>query len=397
MQPTAQEKHWPTVDRERTIALLRDLIRIRTVNPPGNETEAALRLVREFEGESLECRLQEVAPARANLIVSVGDGGGPHLWLNAHLDTVSEGDAATWTRNPFGAEEVDGRIYGRGATDDKGGIAAMAGAMLAVARSGVRLRGTASFTAVVGEETGNIGTRHLIASGFEADMAIVGEYTSASRIAAGYRGCLWLRLTTRGRGAHGSRPNEGVNAVYHMTDIVLPAIRNLSLPHEPAPDFLVRKPTISVNRVVGGEAVNVIPDRCSAEVDIRLVPGQASSAVLQQIRELLDQCRRQHPELQVEIEVLQASEPFWTDPDSELVQGVGRCIARQLGTPPSLFGKSGTSDGNVIAASLGIPVIAYGPGNSSGHGPDEYVETEDVLAAAGVLAASIVELCGAET
>jgi succinyl-diaminopimelate desuccinylase len=374
----------------RTISLLKDLIRIPSVNPPGNERSVAERLADELRAAGVEVELRDVLPGRPNLVARLGSGRSPHLWLNGHLDTVGIGEPEDWTHDPFAAEEVDGRIYGRGATDDKGGIAALVGGLLAVRRRDQPLAGTVSLTAVMGEEAGNIGTRALIASGFRADLAIVGEYSGARRIAAGYRGCLWLTVTTRGRAAHGSRPHEGVNAVDSMTETVLPALRRLEFEYEEALEFLVTSPTVSVNTIRGGRAVNVIPDSCSAEIDVRLVPGQRTGDALAAVRRALDACDG----VPYSVEVLQSAEPFWTDTNTELVRSVRASIRDVLGVEADVFGKSGTADANIIASVLGIPVIAYGPGNGSGHGPDEYVEVADVVEASRVVEAAIVRICG---
>lgn len=379
--------------RHDPVPLLKDLIRVPSVNPPGAELAVAQRLAAEFRAAGLIPELREVEPGRPNVVVSLGSGGPPHLWLNAHLDTVPVGDPAGWDHDPFGAVEVDGLVYGRGASDDKGGVASMSSALISLAMSGARLRGTVTFTGVVGEEVGNLGTKRLLRDGFKAEMAIVGEYTSARRIAAGYRGCLWLRVTTLGRSAHGSRPHQGNNAVYQMTEVVFPALKGLSLAHEHAPRFLVSTPTVSINRIEGGTAVNVVPERCTALIDVRLVPGQSVSEVLRQIETALSTAGAGCPDFSYTLETIQASQPFWTDPSHALVEAVGSSVGEVLDSEVEVFGKSGSSDANIISGELGIPVIAYGPGNGSGHGPNEYVEVRDVREVAAVLVCTITALC----
>lgn len=376
------------------IPLLKELIRVPSVNPPGDELRVAERLAEEFRAAGLRPELREAEPGRPNVVVRVGSGDSPHIWLNAHLDTVTAGDFANWSYDPFAAVEADGKIYGRGATDDKGGVAAMSSALISLAAGGRNLRGTVTFTGVVGEEAGNVGTKKLLQDGFKADMAIVGEYTSARRIAAGYRGCLWLRITTLGRSAHGSRPHQGNNAIDQMTDIVIPALRRMSFDYKRATRFLVDSPTVSINKIDGGRLVNVIPEQCAALVDIRLVPGQGTEEVLNQVERALREAGAARPDFSYRLETVLASEPFWTDPSQDLVIAVERSIRNVLGTDAEVFGKSGTSDGNVIAGELGIPVIAYGPGNGSGHGPDEYVESQDVREVARVLLNTLTSLCG---
>lgn len=370
----------PTVDRQEVVDLTAALIRIPTVpslNPRG-ESEAMTLIARVLGAAGAEYRFVEVSPGRSNLVVEMGDPGGRTLWLNGHLDTVPIGNRLTWQHEPFGGDVVGDRLYGRGASDCKGGVAAMIGAALALRRGGVSLAGQLRVSVVVGEEEGQVGITHLLDQGFEADAFVSAQWSTARQIALGYRGLCWVEVWVHGRSAHGSRPSQGVNAIEQMVDLVLPALRGLELGGRAARPMDGLGPSVNLGQLEGGDAVNLVPDRCRATLDYRLVSGQRSDDVVQAIDTRLKALQARHPQLNVEFQVMLQAEPFVTDPDSDLVRGLARAVEAVTGEKPRLFGKSGTSDANLVCRRLGIPVVAYGPGNDSGHNPDEFVHVPDL-------------------
>jgi succinyl-diaminopimelate desuccinylase len=380
------------VDRDEVVALLRELVRAPSVN--GDE-EAPARIVADRLGAGgIDARLDHVAPGRPNVLAELGRGEGPTLLWNAHLDTVPVGNRDAWTTDPFGAELRGGRIYGRGASDDKGGVAAMAAAAIAVAKTG-GVRGRLRLAFVMGEETGHRGTRAALARGLTADLAVVGEWSGSARIAVGYRGALWLAVETRGRTAHGSRPARGLNAIDLMTGQVLPRLKTLPMVFARDPVFMIQEPTWNVGTIEGGVATNVVADHCRATVDLRLVPGQDPEQVLGQIRDVLDRLRYPGGEpARVDLAVLNAIGPFVTATGEPVVSTLATSIEDLLGVPAAYVGKTGVSDANVLAHEGGIPSVAYGPGNPSGHEPDEYVEQSELIRCTEVLALSALRACG---
>lgn len=380
------------VDADGVVALLRELVQAPSVN--GDEERPARIVAERLEAGGIKAHLNEVAPGRPNVLAELGDGAGPTLLWNAHLDTVPVGHDAAWTTDPFGAEIRDGRMYGRGASDDKGGVAVMAAAALAVARTG-GVAGRLRLAFVMGEETGHIGTRAALQRGLAADLAVVGEWSGSARIGVGYRGALWLSLETRGRTAHGSRPARGLNAVDLMTEQVLPRLKAMPMQFTRNPVFMIQEPTWNVGTIAGGVATNVVADHCRATIDLRIVPGQEPDAVLGQIRECLEGLRYPSGEpARVEIGVLNAIGPFHTPADAPVVRTLAHSIEDVLGTPATYVGKTGVSDANVLAHEGRIPAVAYGPGNPSGHEPDEYVEIAELVKCAQVLGVSALRACG---
>lgn len=380
------------VDESEVVALLRALVRTPSVN--GDE-EAAAQVVAEYlERAGIAPRLDYLEPGRPNVLADFGRGEGTTLLWNAHLDTVAIGNREAWSADPFGAELRDGRIIGRGASDDKGGVAVMAAAAAAIARTGP-VCGRLRLAFVVGEETGHVGTRAAVARGLTADLAIVGEWSGSARVGIGYRGALWLAIETRGRSAHGSRPARGLNAVDLMTEQVLPRLKSLPMTFARNPIFMIQEPTWSVGTIAGGVGTNVVADYCRATVDLRLVPGQDPQAVLTQIRERVEGLRYPNGEPgKVDITVLSAVGPFVTPVEHPVVATLSASIRDLLGVEPGYFGKTGVSDANVLAHEAAIPSVAYGPGNASGHEPDEYVEVMELVKCTRVLAVAALRSCG---
>ncbi len=385
------------LDPERVVTLTQELIRIPSVNPPGNEKPVAEHLAKVLEAEGIPSTFEWVEPDRPNLIARIGSGQSPHLAFNGHMDVVDIGERSNWTVDPFGAEIRDGRIIGRGACDMKGGVAALACAFMAIKRANIDLKGTLSFTAVMGEETGSVGAEHMLANGFKADAAIVGECSTVNRVGAGYRGALWLEIEVKGRTSHGSRPHMGRNAVLGMTDHVIPAVRDVieSLPKTEPPYFLTKVSTLNVATIQGGFKINVVPDSCKASFDIRLVPGQGGSDVLESIRARLREIEASNDGLTIEVTVIKQVDPFFTAPESELVTDIVKACELVTGETPEIIGKTGYSDANAFANRLGIPAVAFGPGTiGPGHTPDEWVEIEDLKRVAQAYVVAAVKYCG---
>lgn len=395
MLTVAEKAAVGAVDGAATVELLRDLVRARSVWPEDTEEAAARVVAARLEAAGIRATLDYIAPGRPNVLAQIGGGEGPTLLWNAHLDTVPPGHRAAWTADPFGGEIRDGKLFGRGASDDKGGVAMMAAAAIAVART-PGVRGTLKLSFVVGEETGHVGTRAALGRGLSADLAVVGEWSGAARIGVGYRGALWLAFETTGRAAHGSRPMRGLNAIDVMTEQVLPRLKATPMTFERHPVFMIQEPTWNVGTIEGGLSTNVVADRCRATTDLRLVPGQDPAAVLELLREQLRDTRYPNGDpAPVQLTVLNSIGPFVTPVEHPVVATLAASIRDVLGVEPGYFGKTGVSDANALAHEGKIPSVAYGPGNASGHEPDEYVELTELMRCTQVLVVSALRACGA--
>jgi succinyl-diaminopimelate desuccinylase len=368
------------VDTSEVADLAASLIRIPTVPGlyPGGEAEAVACLAQVLTRERIGYRIDEVSPGRPNIVIELGPETGPALWLNGHLDTVPIGNRLHWIHEPFGGDDHSGQLYGRGASDCKGGVAAMLHAAIAIRRSGLKLPGRVILSAVVGEEEGQVGLRHLLDRGLEADAFVSTQWSTPGRVAVSYRGLCWIEVTTVGRAAHGSRPSEGVNAVEQMVAEVLPALRTVHLSRSANAASSGPGPSVNIASIHGGDVVNVVPDSCRALLDYRITTGQTTGDLLAALETTLDDLRLRNPQLAVTSRVVLTVEPVETDVNCTLLRALTEAVEHVTGTRPRYFGKTGTSDANLVHQRLGIPVVAYGPGNDSGHKPDEHVRISDL-------------------
>jgi succinyl-diaminopimelate desuccinylase len=389
------------VDPDELIALTRDLIRIPSVIRPGDPgaTEAAVadHVEQWLRREGLDGEVQAVAPGRPNVLAVLGDrAAGPTLLLEGHTDVVTEGDPAQWSHPPFGADLVDGKIYGRGAADMKSGLAAAMIAAAVLKRSGARLGGRLVVGALVDEEGDMLGAKHLVRTplGRELTAAIICE-PEQNELCLEQRGVVWARVTARGRMAHGAMPEAGVNPIAALAALVREAPRlERRLRMLCARSRYLRPPTVTPTvikaPVKGVPQSNVIPALAQATLDVRLTPGPEADAVAKEIDEA---CRRA-------AQACAGSTVDWepvngfrlatrVDRSEPLVRAMARAVRRATGNPPRYGGVPGSTDGTILRMELGIPIVTCGPGNRLiPHQVDEYVEVGQLVDAARIYVAS---------
>ena len=354
--------------------LLRELVALPSVNPaflPAGDSHAGERRVAEFLAATgaqagLDVEFKTVFPDRANLLLRLAPAGKvrQRILLAPHLDTVNADPGQ------FIPKSRHGRLYGRGACDTKGSVAAMVCAVCELARAGDRPANTEIvFAGLVDEENAQSGSRALAAGGFRADLAIVGEATRLQVVTA-HKGSLWLRLETRGKAAHGSRPELGRNAVHKMVKVVdlLETRYAAQLARRRHP--LLGSATVSVGVIAGGTQANIVPDRCSIQVDRRTLPGETLAGVRREIGALL---RQNKLEATCQGDKLAPCLPLETDARKPLVQQF-LDSTRQL--KPA--GVHYFCDASVLAHG-GIPSVVFGPGDiAQAHTADEWVDLSEV-------------------
>ena len=380
------------VDGRSATDLLRTMIKTQSVNPPGGEKKCADVVYEKLSGLGLDVEFVEKEPGRTNVVARIkGARGTPVLLYNGHIDVVPPGNG--WSRDPFGGEISEGRLWGRGAADMKSGVASMVAGVEAIVNSGVRLNGDLLLTAVADEETGSLrGTRHLIERGLKADMAVVSEPTDL-RVEIANKGILWAEITTCGRGSHASRPHLGVNAIDKM-QMVIEALHNIKLEGWNEL-FDVPPPVLSVTKIQGGTKINVIPDLCKIEVDRRLLPGELPEAALHEIEVAMDEARKRDPQLDVVIAVIDEWPPMQISPEEPIVESLVNTVEAVLGERPRLFGKAAGTDASWLVRDAKIPTVLFGPGDPRlSHSPDENVELCKVTDAAKVFAVLAAEVLG---
>jgi len=340
----------------------------------------------------LSVEYQPLANRRANLIARLPAAGDGHLVLCGHMDVVHPG-ATAWEHDPFAADVVDGRLIGRGATDMKGGVAAMAQAMVDLATEGFQPRADLILAITCGEEVDMAGARLLDASGALSGTAhvIIGEPTGLDVFRA-EKGVFWPRVTAHGHTAHGAMPHLGINAISFMARLIT---RLEAYPFSFVESDLLGKPTLSVNVIEGGVKTNVVADQCSINVDMRLVPGQETKQIVAVIEDICADLRRDIP-VTTEIEVLQDAPPLETSAGSPTVAAATSAVRRICGRDPRVGGVSYATDGALIAPSLGADMIICGPGGVDQlHQPNEWVAISQLEQAVGVYRSIAEAILGA--
>lgn len=380
------------IKMDEVIALTRQLIKIPSENPPGEEEAVSEFIAEKLKSIGLTVRFHEYKPNRPNVVgLLQGGKGKPILMFNGHTDTVPTGDKSLWTTDPFSADIRDGKIYGRGAADMKGALAAMISAAQAVVESSVKLKGTLIFSFVADEEVTGFGTKNLIDRGYRADFAVVGEPTEL-KVQTAHKGVVGLKIKTKGRAAHASMPNEGVNAIYGMSKICL-ALKEKQYGLMTKKHHLLGSPTINVGTIRGGLKTNMVPDHCEITVDRRLLPGESPENVKFEIDMLLDELKEHNPLLRVESEIINVAEPSETHAHERVVKIAREAVKEIMKEDPGITGFIATCDMRFLVNQARIPTIILGPGNlRQAHTVDEYIETRQVLNGAKIYALIALKL-----
>jgi succinyl-diaminopimelate desuccinylase len=371
------------VDQELVIELTRELVRYRSVNPPGNEGEIAEYLAGRMRDLGIEATVETVEPGRANVIGKIAGAGGKPLVFTGHLDVVPPG-GQRWQHDPFAAELVDGRIYGRGSADMKGGVAAIVTAMAALARADYQPSGDIFLAATCGEEAGMIGARAIVdAQGLPTGGSLIVAEPTDLNVFHAEKGVLWLKVRALGKTAHGSMPWLGANAISAIARLI-PRLEEYPFAYEET--RLLGKPSISVNVIAGGNKTNVVPDVCEIEVDMRTVPSQDHAAIVEHVRRLAEEVASSvHADMRIEVEVDQSVTALETARDHPLVEAAVASVRDVRGRNPEVGGVTYGTDGAHLGPGFDMPVVICGPGaNGMAHQPDEYVEIEQLVQAAEI-------------
>jgi len=340
------------------------------------ELAAAQVIAGHLARSGIESRIDRWDRTRANISATIASQRTrPALLFACHLDVVEPGQAP-WDRPPFSGDLHQGRVYGRGATDMKGGIAATVTAIRQVVDARTRLLGDLVFAAVAGEETDSCGARRLIQSSPLPELAgvVIPEPTDFQVVTA-HRGILWLEIATRGKTAHSSTPELGVNAISAMKR-VLDRLEHYRIPVEP--HELLGRCSMSINTISGGRALNVVPDKCTIGIDIRTLPGQDTASILAELRQIFEEIKADDPDFGATVSVTRQVPAMQTDTSTVFVRDLCSVVGA-AGTTAAGF----TTDGPHFA-SLGAPVVVFGPGKPElCHKPNEYVDLCDLEKAVG--------------
>lgn len=378
-----------SIDPGETSTLLQDLIRQCSDYPPG-DTRAAIRVVAEKLAQAgIPLEIMARQEWQASLLARLGDPEqAPCLTFHAHIDTVPAGDLQRWSVDPFSGEVRNGEVYGRGAGDDKGSVAAQTMAFVALARAGVNLKGCLQLAIVADEESGGLeGTVWLRDQGKLApDLLVIGEQTN-NQVAISERVACGIDLTVFGKSTHGAMPWAGENAVLKAARVLswlqeqlFPRYQSRSHPYLPPA-------TLNIGKIQGGIQWNIVPDYCKVEMDRRLLPGETREAAMQEIQDALDEFARRVEPLKYELfSQGEVASNVNTPDDHPFVVLANQALADVTGEERSLTGYVQTSDGRWFAGA-GLPIIIFGPSNPAvAHGPDEHVSIVQLVEAARFLA-----------
>ena len=408
--------------REELVSFTQELVRIPTINPPGEDYLLCAELLGNRLAKSGFSMLYERANntpgdteryPRHNVIARIeGKNSGPCVHFNGHLDVVVTGNG--WTVDPFEGLVRDGKIYGRGTCDMKGGLASAVIAVEAILEESIDFPGAIEISGTVDEETGGYGgVAFLAEKGFfskpRVDHVIIPEPLNVDRVCLGHRGAWWAEVETFGRIAHGSMPFLGDSAIRHMSAFLeliesrlFPALDKKQTRMPVVPEG-ARRSTLNLQAVHGGEAESFeglpspcVPDSCRLIMDRRFLIEEDITEVKAEVTNLLDELADSSPNFRYQIRDIMEFLPTMTDTDAPVVQAVSSAIQSILGKTPEHVISPGTYDQKHIARIGHLhDCIAYGPGILDlAHQPDEYIVIEDMVTAAKVMAASTLELLG---
>jgi acetylornithine deacetylase len=376
---------------DKLTQLLSDLVAIDSTNPdlvPGGagEGQIAAYIGEWFNRAGLEVEFVEAASGRSNVVgIARGKGGGKNLVLNGHMDTVGAGEM----QQPHQPRVQNGRLYGRGAYDMKGGLAACMWAAAEAARR--KLSGDVIVQAVVDEEYASIGTQALAAR-YKADGAIVAEFTELRMILA-HKGFVWLDLKTLGKAAHGSRPDLGVDAITKMGGVLV-ALEQLDRDLRARPTHpLLGSGSLHASLISGGRELSSYPDQCVLSVERRTIPGETPESVEAEVTGILHELAQQDAAFSAELRRGLDRSPLETPPESGIVLTTQAAAARVLGRTPEFAGVGFWTDAALLSAA-GIPSLLFGPSGEGAHAAEEWVALDSVQACADIYLETALRFCG---
>jgi acetylornithine deacetylase len=371
--------------------LVCELVAIESVNPDlvaagSGESKIAAFVAEWLGAEGLAVQVAEPVPGRTSVIgVLAGSGGGASLMLNAHMDTVGAGGM----KDPFIPVVRNGRVYGRGAYDMKGSLAAI---MIAAREARkLKLHGDLIVAAVADEEVASVGTAAVLER-IEADAAIMTEPTEM-RLCLAHKGFAWLEVETRGVAAHGSRPDLGIDAVAHMGRILIGVLELDQRLRAGRGHLLLGTGTLHASLIEGGQELSTYPARCLVKLERRTLPGEDGAKALQEIDDVIASARAEDPALEASARLLLERPPSQLGADSFVTEAVEKAATEVLGREPEVIGVAFWMD-MALSNAVGIPTVAFGPSGEGAHADVEWVDLESLQTCVQVYLRAIELLCG---
>jgi acetylornithine deacetylase len=379
------------IDEDQLIELTRSLVRAHGQNPPGEEATTVAVLAGAATALGLDVSEEAVAQGRNNVRISLPGGDGPGILLLGHTDVVPVGEG--WTKDPFGAAVHNGRVYGRGAADMKGGLAACLSAMSAL--KGAELSGPVELAALVDEEENGLGIRAYVSSPAATFLGCITAEPTDLQTIVGARGASYARVEIHGTACHAGSPGDGANAIYGAAAVVA-EIEEMHAELAGHPHPLLGPATWSVGQIRGGSGGSTVPAECVVVADRRLLPGESPTNVLDDLRTRIDALRLTERGLTVETSMPMEMPAFETAEESPLARAVVAAVTDAGGPALPPGGWTAACDGGFVARDLGVPVVVLGPGSvaEQAHRPDESVAIDELIVAARAYALAALRLLG---
>lgn len=381
------------VNRNDVIRLVQDLIRIPSSS--GSESEIAEFIAAYGKKIGLEAVLQPVAKKRFNVICKLrGSGGGKRVLFQGHIDTMPPDGM----KHPYAGVVKDGKVWGRGASDMKGSLASMLIAAKSINESDAKLRGDMIICGTADEEAEKRGIYKLVGAGIRADAAVSGEPTSM-QIHLGHRGGVWYTVSVKGKGAHGSTPEKGVNSIYKMMRVA-DAVQNLKPRSFTLAGVGLIRSSINVGVIQGGSVSNfmAVPEQCKIWVDRRTVPGETVQTVLKEIDEIIAGLRGDDGALEAQVNVERPDwkwrtiqerglQPSFISKQEAVVKSLASCFKTILGRRPTYSFNPAWTEADFLINVAKIPTVIFGPGEMNlGHTSFEHIRVENAIASAKIYA-----------
>ena len=387
-------KNYMQNEEKEIVDLACKLINAKTENPPGDEI-LAVRIVEDFfQSLQIPYKIFEKTKDRANIVGYIGGMGerpfSTTLLVACHLDVVPAGD--DWKKNPFEAWIENGRIYGRGASDNKGQMAAMMAVARFLKENEPKLKGQFILAGVADEERGSkLGLEYLLNEcGISANFAIIPDVGhNMNLIDVTEKGNLFLEITSHGKQAHGSRPETGINAIWNMITL-LECIKQLKFRHTVHP--LHTPPTLNLGSIYGGTVPNIVPAVCKAQLDIRYLPGDSADNIITDIRSIIKGVASQNPAARFDLRIISDQAPTAVAIDNPMVELISKHTFAVLGTNPKPKGMSGATVAKQLIEK-DITAVGFGPGDETeAHATNESISIKELVDFATVMALIVMDL-----